>query len=153
MSCLNYIWQFIQSFEIQKVLVLPIPEAVKSELLLFMTLIPLAQFDFRTSVSGLATSSDASMLGGGICANECLSTYVASVGSLPFWGLSREGIPEKGVVCIGLVDGISGLRVALEALRAQECLHISVKSDVHARRVVETNFQNVHFLERSQTVA
>ena len=152
MQCLNYIWQFIQSFETQSSRVLPIPEALKSELLLFMSLIPLAQFRFPSSISGLATASDASMLGGDICASECVSSSGASVASLPFLGLSRADLPEKGVVCIGLFDGISGLCVALEAVRAHVCLHVSVESDVHAHRVVETSFQSVQFLERVEDV-
>ncbi|CAE7703138.1 Tnks2 [Symbiodinium sp. CCMP2592] len=152
MSSLNYIWQFIQSFDESKIGFQQIPGAVKSELLMFISLLPLAHFDFRSSVSGLVTASDASMLGGGVCASEAVSTYGATVASLPFRGESSLDIPEKGIVCVGLFDGISGLRVALEAVRAQVCLHISVESDVHARRVVETAFPKVHFLDEVEQI-
>ena len=152
MSCLNYVWQFIQSFEECRTLFQTIPGAVKSELFMFMTLLPLAHFDFRSTVSGLVTASDASMLGGGVCASDSVSTYGASVASLPFRGETPVDLPEHGIVCVGLFDGISGLRVALEAIRAHVCLHISVEVDPHARRVVETAFPRVQFLDRVEDV-
>ena len=117
MSRLNYMRQFIQSFKGQAFWVLPTPDAVKSDLLMFLSFLPETDFDFRSAdTSGLATASDASMLGGGICASGCLSTFGASVAALPFTGPVPSDLPNKGVVCIGLVDGICGLQVAPEAL-------------------------------------
>ena len=68
MSCLNYVWKFIHSFDLTSEKVLRIPTGVMSELLVFLGLLPLVHMDFRTSVSSVVTASDASNLGGGMCA-------------------------------------------------------------------------------------
>ena len=86
MSCLNYVWQFIQSFEEQRVGRLAMPRAVKSELFMFLCLLPLGHFDFRAPCSDIATASDASMLGGGVCASDGVTQFGASVAALPFRG-------------------------------------------------------------------
>ena len=52
-------------------------------------------------------------------------------------------MPEKGIVCVGLFDGIGALRVALEALGANVTLHVSVEASEAAKRVVESNFSDV----------
>ena len=143
MSCLNYVWKFIHSFDLSSEKVLRIPTGVMSELLVFLGLLPLVHMDFRTSVSSVVTASDASNLGGGICASSGITSLGDSVASAEFRGESLVDVPEGGVVCIGLFDGISAMRVALESIRARVVLHISVESDPTCRRVVETHFPDV----------
>ena len=143
MSVLNFVWRFIQSFEITRQRRLPIPTGVQSELLLFLGLLPLAHIDFRVVSSDIATASDASCLGGGICASDGLTELGAKVAVAPFRGQQQGDVPDAGLVCISLFDGISAARVALEVLQARVCLQVSVEPDLSARRVVEANFSDV----------
>lgn len=63
----------MQAFEGEAPVVrLAIPYQVKIETARFILLSPLAQMDFRTPVDGEATCSDASTLGGGLCASKRL---------------------------------------------------------------------------------
>ncbi|CAE7827088.1 unnamed protein product [Symbiodinium sp. CCMP2592] len=143
MSCLNYVWKFIHSFDLTSDTVLKIPTGVMSELLVFLGLLPLAHMDFRTSVSTVVTASDASNLGGGICASSGITSLGDAVASADFRGDSSIDVPDGGVVCIGLFDGISAMRVALEAIRTRVVLHVSAEIDPTCRRVVETHFPDV----------
>ena len=143
MSCLNYVWKFIHSFDLTSEKVLKIPTGVMSELLVFLGLLPLVHMDFRTSVSSVVTASDASNLGGGICASSGITSLGDSVASAEFRGESSVDVPDGGVVYIGLFDGVAAMRVALEAIRARVVLHVSVESDPTCRRVVETHFPDV----------
>ena len=142
MSSLNSIWRFIQSFEEAGPRVRDIPSSVLSELLMFLGLLPLAHLDLRAPLSGLVTASDASLLGGGVCCSEKVTTLGKKVAESSFRGQGPE-VPEKGIVCVGLFDGIGALRVALEALGANVTLHVSVEASEAAKRVVESNFSDV----------
>ena len=119
MSCLNFIWGFTQSFEDKGPRVRPIPGAVLSELLMFVCVLPLAHMGFRTTISPVVTATDASLLGGGVCASEQVTNYGVQVADGKFRGEIPRELPDGGVVCIGLFDGISALRVALEAVQAR----------------------------------
>ena len=105
MSSLNSIWRFIQSFEDPGPRVREIPSPVLSELVMFLGLLPLAHMDFRAPISGLVTASDASLLGGGVCCADKITALGRQVALANFRGQAPE-IPEKGVVCIGLFDGL-----------------------------------------------
>ena len=143
MSCLNYVWRFIQFFDDPGPLQRELPSAVVSELSMFLCLLPLAHQDFRSPISRYVTASDASMTGGGLCVSDGLTPYGFKVSSGAFRGENVDDIPERGVVCVGLFDGVGSLRLALEVLRVNVQLHISVESDEHAKRVVEGHFNNV----------
>ena len=62
----------------------------------------------------------------------------------------RGDLPEEHdfvqVLSIGLFDGISGLRVALDALGLPMAGHISVETSEEARRVVESYFPDTIFV-------
>ena len=93
MSCLNFIWEFIQSFEKPGPRIRDIPHAVMSELLMFVFLLPLAHIDLRVPTSDLVTASDASTLGGGVCAAEGVTKFGEQVSCGPVRGgnlLTRE---------------------------------------------------------------
>ena len=109
---------------------------------MFLGLVPLAQMDLRAPVSGLVTASDASLLGGGVCCSVTVTSLGQKVAQSCFRGQGPE-VPESGVVCVGLFDGIGALRVALEALGANVTLHVSVESSEAAKRVVESTFSDV----------
>ncbi|CAE7349712.1 unnamed protein product [Symbiodinium sp. CCMP2592] len=143
MSCLNYVWRFIQSFDDPGPLQRELPSAVVSELSMFLCLLPLAHQDFRSPISRYVTASDASMDGGGLCVSDGLTPYGLKVSSGAFRGENVDDIPERGVVCVGLFDGVGSLRLALEVLQVNVQLHVSVESDEHAKRVVEGHFNNV----------
>ena len=107
MSCLNFIWGFMQSFEDGGPRVRAIPGAVLSELLMFISLLPLAHMDFRLNISPTVTASDASLLGGGVCASDQVTSYGEQVAEGSFRGEIQQEVPDGGIVCIGLFDGIS----------------------------------------------
>ena len=65
MSILNHVWEFIVSFENDKV-VKPMPRKVMEELLASFFLSATAFMDFRLSSNHIATCSDASETGGGL---------------------------------------------------------------------------------------
>ena len=152
MGVLNFIWRFIQSFEITDQRVQMIPKGVQSELLMFLGMLPLAHMDFRYTLSGTTTASDASLLGGGVCATEGVSTLGEAVAALPVRGDSLCEIPDEGVVVLSLFDGISAARVALEVIRSRVLLHVSVESDPLCQRVVESNFADVVFVEKVEDI-
>ena len=152
MNCLNYVWKFIHSFDLTSEKVLKIPTGVMSELLVFLGLLPLVHMDFRTSVSSVVTASDASNLGGGICASSGITSLGDSVASAEFRGESSVDVPDGGVGYIGLFDGVVAMRVALEAIRARVVLHVSVESDPTCRRVVETHFPDVGHYDDVATI-
>ena len=110
---------------------------------IFLCLLPLAHQDFRSPISRYVTASDASMTGGGLCVSDGLTPYGFKVLSGPFRGENVDDIPERGVVCVGLFDGVGSLRKAAEVLRVNVHLHISAESDEHAKRVVKGHFNNV----------
>ena len=114
-----------------------------SELSMFLYLLPLAHQDFRSPISRYVTASDASMTGGGLCVSDGLTPYGFKVSSGAFRGENVDDIPERGVVCVGLFDGVGSLRLALEVLRVNVYLHISAESDEHAKRVVKGHFNDV----------
>ena len=61
--------------------------------------------DFRAPMSALVTASDSSLLGGGVCCADRVTGFGQKVASSKFCGEAPE-VPEKGVVCVGLFDGI-----------------------------------------------
>ena len=81
-----------------------------------------------------------------------MTNYGVQVADGKFRGEIPRELPDGGVVCIGLFDGISALRVALEAVQAHVLLHIAVEPDEAAKRVVETNFPAVVQVDRVEDV-
>ena len=117
------------------------------ELARFIGLVPLAFASFRSPFDPLVTASDASTTGGGVCVSRGLTPYGASAALCHV----RGDIPEEHdfcqVLCVGLFDGISGIRVSLDALGAPVAGHISVEKLASARRVVESFFPDTIFVE------
>ena len=56
------------------------------------------------------------------------------------------------MLVIALFDGIGACRVALDVLGAQVAGYVAVEQDVSARRVVESSFASVEFIESVQEV-
>lgn len=76
LCALNEIWEHIESMKAYPPVVrLRLPRGVKLELLRFMSLVPLAQMDFRMPMCPHVTASDASSSGGGICRSIGLAAY------------------------------------------------------------------------------
>ena len=153
LSGLNEVWRFMENLKtFPPVVKLPLPEKVVLELVRFLCLLPLAQISFTASVQGLVTCSDASMEGGGICRSLGLTSYGLIASDAPV----RGDIPEEHdfvqVLSIGLFDGLSGLRVACDALGLPMAGHVSVESNGEAKRVVESFFPETVFHDDVTTV-
>ena len=152
MSCLNYVWRFIQSFDEPGPCSRKLPSPVASELCMFLSLLPLAHQDYRASISGLCTASDASLSGGGLCASDGLTSFGEQVAKGDFRGQIHRDLPHRSVVCIGLFDGVASLRVALEALKTHVLLHVSVQCSDAAQRIVETHFPDSVRLDAVESI-
>ena len=126
---------------------LGLPYQVKVEIARFILLTPLAQMEFRSPVDGEVTCSDASTLGGGLCASKGLTSYGMSAVSCP----ARGDLPEEHdlvqVLSLGLFDGIAALRVACDVLGLPMAGHVSIEKDSKCRRVVESFFPDTEFFE------
>eukprot|EP00438_Fugacium_kawagutii_P032052 Skav228736 [mRNA] locus=scaffold655:133080:141244:- [translate_table: standard] len=143
LSGLNALWRAIVDRSDHPSRRVPLPLAVSRELVRFVGLSPLAFVDFRSSIDGAVTASDASTTGGGVCVARGLSPY----GQAATLGEVRGDVPEPHDFCqilsVGLFDGVSGLRIALDALGLPIAGHISIESNEHANRVVESFFPDV----------
>ena len=113
-----------------------LPREGKAELLRFGALIPLAQMDFRTPMSSVVTASDASSLGGGICASTGLTSFGVAAQAGSVRGELAEPQVDIQVLTVGLFDGIAALRVAVDLLRVPLAGHVSVEFNPQANRVV-----------------
>ena len=148
LSSLNHIWTMIVDMEgLPSFVRWTLRQEVVCELARFVALSPLAYMDLRLAFDPAVTASDASTTGGGICVSRGLTPYGAAAAG----ALVRGDIPEEHdfsqVLSIGLFDGISALRVALDLLRLPIAGHISVESNGQARRVVEAAFPDTVFVE------
>ena len=63
-----------------------------------------------------------------------------------------EPLEVDSILTIGLFDGISALRVAVDALNWNILGHVSVESNAEARRVVEARFPTTTFVHDVQEV-
>ena len=143
---LNQLWRAIVDLETKpKGARVPLRREVVHELARFVGLLPLAFSSLRAPPSGVVTCSDASTTGGGVCVSKGITPY----GCAAALSTVRGDLPEEHdfiqVLSIGLFDGISGLRVALDALGLPMAGHISVESNEEARRVVESFFPDTVF--------
>ena len=142
---LNHIWRAIVSLDGKpRGLVVNLKREVVLELARFITLMPLLFINLRAPFDEAVTASDASTSGGGVCVTRGLTPYAAE-------GMVRgEQYEEPGqiqVLSVGLFDGVSALRVALDGLQAPMVGHISVEKQGEARRVVEAFFPDTLFVE------
>ena len=143
---LNEVWAFMQQYQGgggRRAL----PTQVQAEIAPFVLLLPLAQMEFKAQLCDQVTCSDASMVGGGICVSEGLTSYgVAAANSMV-----RGDIPESHdmiqVLTVGLFDGIGALRLAADTLGLPVAGHVSVEQDAKGRRVVESWFPGSIFFE------
>eukprot|EP00438_Fugacium_kawagutii_P032009 Skav201743 [mRNA] locus=scaffold2498:423455:425999:+ [translate_table: standard] len=148
LGAINHLWSFITSFSgFPPVVRLEIPLEVRTELIRFLGLIPLAFMNFRCSVSPFLTASDASTRGGGVTVSQGV-TFAGSVAAqCDVRGDVVEPADVTAVLTIGLFDGIAGLRVAADTLGWNVVGHISVEKNAQAARVVESRFPNSIHIE------
>lgn len=151
---LNQIWRQIVHLEGQpRWKRAPLRREVALELVRFLWLLPLAFMSLRSGADAKVTASDASSSGGGVCVTRGLTPY----GWAANFSYVRGDVPEEHDFCqvlsIGLFDGISALRVALDALGLPMAGHISVEKDASARRVVESFFPDTVFVEDIEEVS
>ena len=147
LGSMNALWQFIVSFEhFPPVISLDLPEAVKEELARFVGLSPLSVVNFRLDLSQCVTASDASEYGGGVTFSRGLTEAGACAARCSVRGDIVEPLEVESVLTVGLFDGISALRVAVDSLGWNILGHVSVESNEEARRVVESRFPSTRFV-------
>ena len=138
---LNQIWKTIVELEGKgRYFKTWLKKEVMCELIRFIGLIPLAFMNLRAFYDEVATVSDASTTGGGLCASRGLTPFGLSASLSPVRGDLHEGLGFSQVLSIGLFDGIGALRVALDCLGIPIAGHIGVEKNSEAHRVVESFF-------------
>ena len=148
LSALNAVWEFIESFKGQPLVVrLCLPPAVRLELVRFMALVPLARMDFRLCCLGPVTASDASSTGGGACVSTRLTDFGVAASNATVRGDIPEAHDVLQVLSIGLFDGVGCLRLACDLLGLPMAGHISVEKEAAGRRVVESAFAETIFVD------
>ena len=109
-------------------------------------------FDLRTSFDPMATASDASTTGGGICHSIGLSPFGMAASLLSIRGDIPEEQEITQVLSIGLFDGIAALRVALDLLKAPVARPISIEKNKEAQREVAANFPDSELVDDVEEV-
>ena len=144
---LNALWKFIVELgHFPPVVALEIPQPVKEEIARFIGLSPLSMVDFRQDLSSCVTASDASETGGGVTFSRGLTEAGSCAARCAVRGDIVEPMEVESVLLVGLFDGISALRVAVDSLDWNVLGHISVESNPEARRVVESRFPSAQFV-------
>ncbi|CAK0814337.1 unnamed protein product, partial [Prorocentrum cordatum] len=141
------------------------------ELLMGVMVLPLAASSLRARIDGMATSSDASEMGGGVCTSAGLREDVAAALQVPRtvpdqlgigarllnmpedparpWAAANPRVPARAVrrvlsvLLIGLFDGIGGLAVAFSRLPVRIAAYVAAETDAKARRVVRLRWPGV----------
>ena len=153
LGTLNALWRHIESFKGEPPVVRKqLPKEVEWEFLRFLGLLPLAHINLRLGIDATVTASDASLVGGGFCASSGLTPYGCAAANLEVRGDVPEWEDMDRVLSIGLFDGIGALRVALDAIGAPVCGHISVEPNSHAQRTLEANFSETEHVSSVQEV-
>ena len=151
---LNQIWQDIVALNAKPSTVrVPLSKKTSLELCRLVGLIPLAYINLRLPCDPVVSVSDASTTGGGFCISRGLSPYGHAACSGSTRGDVYESVDVGSVLSVGLFDGISGLRVSLDALGLSVAGHISVEKLPEARRVVEANFPDTIFVNDVEEVS
>eukprot|EP00438_Fugacium_kawagutii_P017132 Skav204406 [mRNA] locus=scaffold4169:257893:259056:+ [translate_table: standard] len=108
--------------------------------------------DFRSTLSSMVTASDASTTGGGIIMTTGVTAAGMVAAQCPVRGDLVEPLDVPQVLTVGLFDGISALRVAVDCLGWNLAGHISVEKNAEASRVVEANFAQSIFVTDVQSI-
>eukprot|EP00435_Cladocopium_sp_Y103_P010308 s267_g2.t1 len=150
---LNQIWRSIVELEGKPAWYrAELRREVVHELARFLGLLPLAVMNLRSPADPKVTASDASTTGGGICVSRGLTPY----GAAAALSQVRGDIPEEHdmvqILSVGLFDGISAFRVAMDSLGVPVAGHVSVEKSPEARRVVESYFPDTIFIEDVEMV-
>ena len=148
LSALNAVWRFIEDCKSHPPVVrVPLPSAVKVELVRFVGLVPLARLDFRLCCLGPVTASDASSTGGGACVSTGLTSFGVAAANATVRGDLPEAHDLQQVLSIGLFDGVGCLRLACDLVGLPMAGHISVEKEASGRRVVEAAFADTIFVD------
>ena len=141
LSGLNQVWRMITEMGDQQMFRrCLLKKEVASELIRFIALTPLAFMDLRAGFDPKVSTSDASTSGGGVCVSRGLTPYGLAASSSTVRGNIPEDHDFVQILSVGLFDGISALRVALDALGVPVAGHVSVEMSPEATRVVESFF-------------
>eukprot|EP00438_Fugacium_kawagutii_P015982 Skav227119 [mRNA] locus=scaffold199:491231:496900:+ [translate_table: standard] len=152
LASLNSIWRMIVNLEGRGMLRARLPRSVVAELTRFICLVPLASMSLRSPFDGMVTASDASNEGGGVCMSSGLSSYGLAAAHSSVRGDLYEPHDLTQVLTIGLFDGISALRVAMDTLAVPLAGHISVEQNKEAQRVVEAFYPETMFVNNIEEV-
>ena len=153
LGSLNQIWKSICALEGKgKQVSVVLRREVMVEITRFICLIPLSFMDLRCPFDSVVTASDASTSGGGISVSKGLTGFGLAASSCSVRGDLPEEHDFVQILAIGLFDGISALRVALDILGAPVAGHISVELNKEANRVVEANFPDTILVDSVESI-
>ena len=133
----------------------PVTEALRAELLMLESLLPMAQFNLKAVVDTMVTVSDASETGGGMCYASRLtrSGEEEALKILDGEKLEKEKrvdptklAYEERVLVIDLFSGIGGLTVALEKAGITWHRLMVVEKDKECRRLLRRTYPGAMFL-------
>ena len=136
----------------------PLSTSPLQELLVAISMLPLASADLRATISNVVTCSDASEAGGGLCCSGGLTDeglqalerlqskeYLASraVGFQPQGALRVEGGTGPRIVVVSLFDGVAALMCGLCRLNCQVLAFASSEVDKECKRLVRKRWPGV----------
>ena len=154
LSGLNQVWRMITEMGDKQVYRrCLLKKEVASELIRFIALTPLAFMDLRAGFDPKVSASDASTTGGGVCVSRGLTPYGLAASSSTVRGDIPEDHDFVQLLSVGLFDGISALRVALDTLGVPVAGHISVEMSPEATRVVESFFPDAIHVSNIEEVS
>ena len=153
LGSLNQIWRRIVELEEKpKGIKMVLKKEIMVEIARFIALVPLSFMDLRAPFDPVVTASDASSSGGGISVSRGLTGFGLAASTCNVRGDVPEDHDFEQILVIGLFDGISALRVALDIINAPVAGHISVEVSKEANRVVEANFPDSILVEAVETI-
>lgn len=127
-----------------------LPQSVREELIMCLTIAPLLVMDLRGDVSSVVICSDACESGCGVMRSKTLTEYGRKQLLRDVDTSSWEGDGEIGL--ISLFDGIAGARQALHYLGVGVGLFAASKIDKAAMRIVRTAWPGVKDLGDGTTI-
>jgi len=143
MGSLTRIWKYLRRWGRRR----RVPIEVEEDLMVAAGLLPLMLCDFRATVSGTITCSDASEAGSGVCVSSGLT--VAGESAVRALGADTPlpGTSSGGVLIVSLFDGVGSLAHCAHSAGLPIAGILSAECDPAAARVAATHFPRAVHLD------